>query len=207
MNADGRDDRVIPSRSQVRTDLEEFLKNTREEIDSITFAGNGEPTVHPEFEEIVNDTIMLRNRYVPSAKISVLTNAWQVSNAKVARALKKVDNNILKLDSAIASSVSAINRPVNSEFDMDAHIRNLSQFCGTCIIQTLFLTGETVNNTTDAEVSALLRAYAVIQPRLVQIYSLDRKTPFATLHPVTEEFLNEVAAKIKKLGFSVLVTP
>lgn len=207
LNADGREDHVIPSRSQVKESLEEFLKNTNEQIDSITFAGNGEPTVHPEFDGIINDTIMLRNRYMPTAKISVLTNAWQVSNPKVARALKMVDNNILKLDSAIASSVSAINRPVNPEFNMDEHIRLLTQFSGTCVIQTLFLTGDTVNNTTDEEVNALLAAYAKIQPRLVQLYSLDRKTPFSTLHPASEEFLNSVAVRVKKLGIGVLVTP
>lgn len=207
LNADGREDHVIPSRSEVKSALEEFLKQTTEDIDSITFAGNGEPTVHPEFEEIINDTIVLRNRYMPKAKISVLTNAWQISNPKVARALRRIDNNILKLDSAIQSSVKAINRPVNPEFDLDAHIKDMAQFCGTCVIQTLFLKGDTVDNTTDEEVSALLKAYARIQPRMVQVYSLDRKTPFSTLCHASDEFLNDVAAKIKKLGFSVLVTP
>lgn len=207
LNKDGREDRTIPTRANVKEALEDFLKNTNDVIDSITFAGNGEPTVHPEFDSIIDDTIMLRNRYMPKAQISVLTNAWQITNPKVVRALKRVDNNIMKLDSAIPESVTAINRPVNPEFDLSAHIKDLSQFCGTCIIQTLFLTGDTVDNTTDAEVAALLKAYAQIQPRMVQIYSLDRKTPFSTLHPASAEFLNEVASKIKKLGISVLVTP
>ena len=207
LNADGRDDRVIPSRAEVKEKLDSYLKTANEQIDSITFAGNGEPTVHPEFDGIINDTIMLRNRYIPSAKISVLTNAWQVSNPKVAKALKMVDNNILKLDSAIASSILAINRPVSPVFNIEEHIRLLAQFSGTCVIQTLFLTGDTVNNTTDEEVSALLAAYAKIQPRLVQLYSLDRKTPFNTLHPASEEFLNSVAVRVKKLGIGVLVTP
>lgn len=207
LNADGREDRVIPSRTEVREALGEFLKKSTEEIDSITFAGNGEPTVHPEFEEIINDTIVLRNRYAHTAKISVLTNAWQIGNPKVVRALKKVDNNILKLDSAIAETVKAINRPVDEKFDIDEHIKRLSQFCGTCIIQTLFLTGDNIDNTTDAEVAALLKAYAIIQPRMVQIYSLDRKTPIEGLKHASNEFLNEVAAKVKKMGISVLVTP
>lgn len=206
LNKDGRDDKVIPTRQKVRDDLEEFFRGNSEPIDSITFAGNGEPTLHPEFAEIIDDTIRLRNRYAPQTQISVLTNAWQIKNPKVAMALRKVDNNILKLDSAIKSSVLAINRPNNPDFDLDAHIRDLAMFSGNCIIQTLFLTGNTVDNTTDAEVSALLKAYAVIQPKSVQIYSLDRKTPFDTLRPVTREFLDGVAAKIRKLGIGVSVT-
>jgi len=206
LNKDGREDTQLPTREKVRADLEAFFKNNTEPIDSITFAGNGEPTVHPEFDLIVDDTIKLRNSYMPKAQISVLTNGWQIKNPKVAMALRKVDNNILKLDSAIASSVAAINRPNTGAFDLDAHIKDMSQFAGSCIIQTLFLTGDTVNNTTDAEVDALLKAYAVIQPKSVQIYSLDRKTPFETLKPVTLEFLNGVAAKIKKLGIGVTVT-
>jgi len=206
LNKDGRDDTKIPSREKVRADLEEFFKTNTEQIDSITFAGNGEPTLHPHFYEIITDTIKLRNSYMPQSQISVLTNGWQISNPKVAKALKMVDNNILKLDSAIASTVLAINRPNTPHFNLDDHIKAMAEFAGSCVIQTLFLKGDTVDNTTDAEVSALLKAYSTIQPRSIQIYSLDRKTPFDTLKPVTLEFLNGVAAKIKNLGIGVTVT-
>ncbi len=206
LNKDGREDTVMPTREQVYSDLEAYLKGDHEPLDTITFAGNGEPTLHPEFAEIIDDTIRLRNRYAPQTQISVLTNAWQIKNPKVAMALRKVDNNILKLDSALPASVAAINRPNTGEFDLEAHINDMAQFAGNCIIQTLFLTGNTVDNTTDAEVAALLKAYAVIQPKSVQIYSLDRKTPFDTLKPVTREFLDGVAVKIRKLGIGVTVT-
>lgn len=207
LNKDGREDKQIPSRQKVKDDLESFFKSKPEPVDSITFAGNGEPTLHPEFATIIDDTILLRDKYMPKAQISVLTNAWQIGRPEVSAALKKVDNNILKLDSAIASSVSAINQPNNRNFDIDAHIKSMAeQFGGNCIIQTLFLTGPGIDNTTDEEVNALLKAYKLINPKSVQVYSIDRKTPVDGLKQVTQEFLDAVAARIRDLGIEVTVT-
>lgn len=210
LNADGRNDRAVPSREKVSHDLEEFIIKYKNEnnppIDSITFAGNGEPTLHKQFAEIIDDTLEIRDRLLPSAKVSVLSNAWQLRNKKVFDALFKVDNNILKLDSAIASSISAINRPVNPDFNIEQLIEHLAMFKHNCIIQTLFLRGETCDNTTEQEISAWIEALKRIEPKEVQIYSLNRKTPYDTLRHVGIDELNAIAARVNAAGFKTHVT-
>ncbi len=210
LNADGMNDRVVPSREKVAHDLEQFISEytaaSKPQIDSITFAGNGEPTLHKQFAEIIDDTIEIRNRLAPYAKISVLSNAWQIENKKVFDALFKVDNNILKLDSAIPESIMAINRPVNPKVDIERLIDDLSKFKHNCIIQTLFLRGETCDNTTETEISAWLKALQRIEPREVQIYSLNRKAPYESLQHVSKEELDAIAARVQQLGFKTHVT-
>ena len=210
LNADGRDDRVVPAREKVAGDLEEFLAgyiaSGKPAIDSITFAGNGEPTLHKQFAEIIDDTIAIRDRIVPAAKVSVLSNAWQLKNKSVFNALSKVDNNILKLDSAIPASITAINRPMNPNFDIDDLINHLAMFKHNCIIQTLFLRGETCDNTTEEEINAWLDALKKISPKEVQIYSLNRKTPYDTLRHVGIDELNAIAARVQALGLRTHVT-
>lgn len=211
LNADGREDTQLPTRQQVRKALEEKLIAYKqaggEPIDTFTFAGNGEPTLHPDFKEIVLDTQKLRNQYYPDAKISVLTNAWQLDKPAVLEGLLQVDNAILKLDSAIPSTLLNMNRPVSPTFSMDTLIEQLASFRGQCIVQTMFLRGAGVDNTTPAEIEAWLGALKRIQPALVQLYSIDRKVPIEGLEHVGEEELKAIAAKVKKIGLKTLVTP
>lgn len=211
LNADGREDTQLPTRQQVRKALEEKLIAYKqaggEPIDTFTFAGNGEPTLHPDFKDIVLDTQKLRNQYYPDAKISVLTNAWQLDKPAVLEGLRQVDNAILKLDSAIPSTLLNMNRPVSPTFNMDALIEQLASFRGQCIVQTMFLRGAGVDNTTPAEIEAWLGALKRIQPALVQLYSIDRKVPIEGLEHVDEEELKAIAAKVKKIGLKTLVTP
>lgn len=209
LNEDGREDTKIPTRAEVKKALENklvtYIKGNEPTIDNITFAGNGEPTMHPDFNGIIDDTIELRNRYTPETKISVLSNAWHLSRKEVFIALRKVDNNILKLDSAITETVLKINRPVNPNFNLQEHIDNLSKFNGNCTIQTLFLRGNTCDNTTPEEIKAWLDALKIIQPKMVQIYSLDRKTPYDTLQAVPLSELKSIEVKVRKLGLNTLV--
>lgn len=214
LNVDGRNDRNIPTLEEVSQALENKLVEYNSDasnppIDTITFAGNGEPTLHPQFAAIIDMTLAMRDRYAPKAKVSVLTNAWQISRQSVAEALMKVDNNILKLDSAIASTVSLIDRPVNPHFDLDRHIDELARFRHNGIIQTMFLRGEVdgvvIDNTTEAEVSAWLSALRRIEPRMVQVYSIDRKTPYDTLVAVPKDELEAIAARVRAAGFDVYV--
>ncbi|MBP5259400.1 MAG: radical SAM protein [Paludibacteraceae bacterium] len=209
LNRDGRADTVLASRAGIRQELEDFLLAytgaDKPAIDTFTFAGNGEPTVHPEFAGIVDDVILLRNRYQPDAVVSVLTNAWQLDREEVCGALLKVDNCILKLDSAVSDTVRRINQPVNPHFDLDAQIARLARFSGRCVVQTMFLRGLGVDNTTDAEVEAWIQALRRIAPRQVQLYSLDRPAPVADLQKVPVETLRSIAARVEQYGLETQV--
>lgn len=211
LNADGREDTQLPTRQQVRKALEEKLIAYKiadgEPIDTFTFAGNGEPTLHPDFKDIVLDTQKLRNQYYPDAKISVLTNAWQLDKPAVLEGLLQVDNAILKLDSAIPSTLLSMNRPVSPTFNMDTLIEQLASFRGQCIVQTMFLRGTGIDNTTPEEINAWLGALKRIQPSLVQLYSINRKAPIDGLQHISEEELKIIAAQVKKIGLKTLVTP
>lgn len=212
-NAQGTGRSGLPTRELVCRQLEEKLSAMRlagETLDVITFSGNGEPTLHPEFNGIIDDTIALRDRFFPSVKISVLSNATRLDNPLVVEALRRVDNNILKLDSAIEATMRAIDRPVSSSFTVDKVVAELAQFGEQCIVQTMMLRGTTpdgvaIDNTVPAEIDALIEAYRAIGPRQVMVYSIDRKTPCTTLSKVPREELEAVARRIRQAGFDVTI--
>ena len=176
--------------------------------DVITFAGNGEPTMHPDFENIIADTIALRDKHCPAAKVSVLSNATQIHREDVRRALLRVDNNILKLDSAFDETVQLVNKPQGA-YTVARTVELLKAFEGNLILQTMFLRGEylgkRVDNTTEEEVSAWLKLVAEIKPKQVMVYSLDRDTPCQTLEKVEKEELREIAARVEALGITCSV--
>lgn len=198
-NAQGTGTTGLPRREEVRTLLRLKLETMRADnapLNVITFSGNGEPTLHPEFEGIVNDVIDLRNEFYPEVKISVLTNSTRLDNPAVCRALNRVDNNILKLDSGIEETMRRLDRPTSKSFSVNGVIEQLKQFSGTGIIQTMILRGDGIDNTTDAEISALIEAYRLIRPRQVMLYSIDRKTPDELLRAVAPDELRAIAARI-----------
>ena len=212
-NSQGAGTTGLPKREDVSRELEAKLlamKQAGEQLDVITFSGNGEPTLHPHFGEIIDDTIALRDKYFPKVKISVLSNSTRLGNEKVVDALRKVDNNILKLDSAITSTMRLIDQPTSPSFACEGVVKELAQFSGQCVVQTMFLRGEhdgvKIDNTTPQEVEALIEAYKVISPRQVMIYSIDRKTPEQQLEKVTREELEVIAAKIREEGIDVTVS-
>lgn len=209
-NAQGAGKAGLPSRQQVRKDLEDKLSQMKSEgaaLDVITFSGNGEPTLHPEFAGIVEDVRELRDKYYPNAKISVLTNSTMIFTPEVAEALKRVDNNILKLDSGVEDTMRIIDRPNNPDFSVKKVIEGLKQFKGQGIIQTMLLRGEhdgkKIDNTTDEEVKALIAAYKEIEPKEVMLYSIDRPTPEKNLQKVSLDELKKVAEKLKEAGINV----
>ncbi len=211
-NAQGTGTTGLPSREQVRADLEKRLSamhDASDPLDVITFSGNGEPTLHPDFAGIVADTLAMRDKYYPCAKVSVLSNSTRIFSEDVAKALKTVDNNILKLDSAIEPTMRMIDRPVAESFTVERVVEALKQFEGHAIIQTMILRGEhdgrRVDNTTDEEVSALIEAYKAIRPREVMIYSLDRSTPEERLVKVERAELERIADRIRREGIAVQV--
>ncbi|MBO7264942.1 MAG: radical SAM protein [Alistipes sp.] len=198
-----------------REDVREMLDTTLARMiaegttpDVITFAGNGEPTLHPDFEQIIDDTIALRDKHCPQAKVSVLSNATQIHREDVRRALLRVDNNILKLDSAFDATVQLINKPQGG-YTVARTVELLKMFKGELIVQTMFLRGEylgqRVDNTTNEQVEAWLKLVEEIAPKQVMVYSLDRDTPCQTLEKVEKEELREIAARVEALGISCSV--
>ena len=195
-----------PSREQVKTDLEKQLQKMVEEgrlPDVITFAGNGEPTLHPDFAGIIDDTIALRDRYCPQAKVSVLSNATMAFKPDVRDALLKVDNNILKLDTVDPDFIQFVDRPVG-KFDVNKIIDDLAAFHGKVIVQTMFLKGKyqgrDVDNTGDYYVTPWLKALEKIKPEAVMVYTIDRETPAHELLKATPAELDAIVARIKALG-------
>ncbi len=210
-NSQGTGKAGMPPRAEVARLLEEKLRDMRdkgETLDVITFSGNGEPTLHPEFPEVIEDTLRLRDRYFPQAKVSVLTNSTRIFDPKVAEALKRVDNNILKLDSAVEDTMRTIDRPVSGQFTVDRVVDGLRQFAGTGIIQTMLLRGEYcgkhIDNTTPEELEALAKAYKEIRPREVMIYSIDRETPAEHLQAVPHEEQRRIADWFRAQGIPVM---
>ena len=202
-NAQGPGKAGIPARAEVKKLLEAKLadmKQKDEPLDVITFSGNGEPTLHPDFKGVIDDTIELRDRYFPNVKISVLSNSTRINQEPVVEALKRVDNNILKLDSAIDSTVRLIDRPTYPTYSVDSIVDSMKQFGKDLIIQTMFLRGShdgtPIDNTTDHEVDALIEVYKKLKPREVMIYSIDRKTPEENLVKVEKDELLKIAEKI-----------
>lgn len=205
-NAERRPSKKLPAREDVARALEKKLLEMQENCefpDVLTFAGNGEPTVHPEFEAIMDDTIALRNRYCPNAKISVLTNATLITRDSVFNALKKVDNNILKLDTVNSDYISFLDRPTG-RYDLEKIIERMKAFDGKAVIQTMFLKGEVngydVNNTGDAFVLPWISAIKHIAPREVMIYTIDRETPQQGLQKATREELDRIVCMLEKEG-------
>ena len=202
----------IPSRKDVYNALETKLQEmlaANETPDVITFAGNGEPTLHAEFEAIIDDTIELRNKYCPTAKVSVLSNSTRVHKPHIFSALNKVDNNILKFDTAVDRTLQLMDRPTGKHINVAWFIEHLKKFEGHLIIQTMFLRGEykgeKFDNTTDIEVDAWLKALEEIRPQQVMIYTIDRETPVQQLQKISQEELNIIADKVRKMGLEVSV--
>lgn len=203
----------MPSRQQVYDALRKQLELMQQEgpkPDVLTFAGNGEPTMHPHFPEIVDDVIALRNEFFPEAKVSVLSNATQILHQKVFDALMKIDNNILKLDTVSNAYIHLLDRPVSSTYDVNKIIEKMTAFKGHCIVQTMFLKGEfegkNVSNLADEYVIPWLEALTTIGPEEVMIYTIDRETPAHQLQKATHEELDAIAAKVEAQGLKCQVS-
>ena len=177
--------------------------------DVITFAGNGEPTMHPEFEAIIDDTIALRDELCPSARVSVLSNATMIGRESVRRALERVDNNILKLDSAFDATVQLMNKPQQAAYTVERTVGEMERFEGRMILQTMFLRGrvweQPIDNTTEREVEAWLKIVERIRPQRVMVYTIDRDTPLETLEKVSVEDLRRIAERVEALGIECSV--
>lgn len=200
---------VLPTREQVRIALDTKLSSLDIPLDVITFSGNGEPTLHPDFLGIIEDTCALRNQYYPDAKISILSNSTQLGRHEVIEALRLSDNRILKLDSAIDATMRLIDQPVNSKLTVEQIEQWLSMFNGDFTLQTCFLRGEyhgqIIDNTTPEELSAWYAAVERLHPKQVMIYVIDRATPLQTLSKIPAHEMEAIAAPLRQKGIDVIV--
>lgn len=185
-----------------------ILKKNKIELDSITFAGNGEPTLHPKFSEIIDHTILLRNEFYPNVCISVLSNSLMLKDESIRNSLKKIEKPILKLDAGSERTFQLINKPINHR-SLEWVVEHLKYFNGNLIIQSMFLKGEIdgeiVDNTNKYEVDKWITLLEIIKPLEVMIYSIDRPTPQQNLSKISRIILEEICEKVKLKGIKARV--
>ena len=202
----------LPTRQQVREALASNLSPlaSSPQIDVITFSGNGEPTMHPDFLGIIQDTCALRDQYCPNAKVSVLSNSTQLGRVEVVQALKLCDNRILKLDSAIDATMRLIDKPVNPHLTVAQVAEWLKIFDGDFTLQTCFLRGEyegrIIDNTTPEELQAWYEMVELLHPKQVMIYVIDRATPLKTLEKIPADKMEKIAVPLREKGIDVVVS-
>ena len=207
-NADGLGDRRLPTAEELREALRAKLTACREAgtpIDSITFSGDGEPTLNPEFPEMVDITLALRDAFFPAAKVSILSNATRIGREAVFEALRKVDNPILKIDAATTELVRRINRPVGGGYDLDEVVANLRRFEGNFILQTMFLRCPDFDSTAPENVEGWLRIVRELRPREVMVYTVDRETPLKGIAKVSPEEMAEIVRPLVEEGFKIQI--
>lgn len=212
-NADFKPKQKRPSREEVKSALESKLLSMKAENmlpDVITFAGNGEPTAHPMFAGIIDDTIFLRDTYCPECKITVLSNATMLHKADVVEALRKVDNNCQKLDTVNTDYIFRLDRPQNPTYKAENVVDQLCGFQGRVVVQTMFLAGELdgkdISNTSEDYVTPWLDALQKINPQKVMIYTIDRETPSKLLQKANRETLDAIAEKVRARGLVCTVS-
>ena len=202
LNRDHRPTLPLPTPAEVSAKLETKLQEMVAEgqlPDVLTFAGNGEPTCHPHFAEIIDDVIRLRDQYCPEAKVSVLSNSTMIHRQSVHDALMRVDNNILKLDTVDPIYINKVDRP-NGDYDVHDVIDRMKAFNGHVIIQTMFMRGIHVDNTGEEYVEPWLEAIKAIKPQQVMIYTIDRETPTQGLEKASHEQLDAIRDRVIAAG-------
>ena len=204
---------TLPTRKDIREALRHNLIALSQQAirpDVLTFSGNGEPTLHPDFEGIIADTCALRNQYCPEAKVAVLSNSTQLARADVIRALQQCDNRILKLDSGVDETMQAIDQPLNHELTVAHIVQYLSLFDGDFTLQTCFLRGEhngiRIDNTTPQELEAWYQVVEQLHPAQIMIYVIDRATPCQTLEKISRKQMDAIAQPLRDKGFTISVS-
>lgn len=206
-NRDGLDDRVLPTAEDLRRDLTAKLRECRENgtpIDSITFSGDGEPTLHPDFAEIVDITLELRDRYEPGAKVSVLSNATRIGRDDVFQALRKVDNPILKIDAPTDALAGAINQP-QCDYSVRQVVEDLRRFEGDFVLQTMFLRAPGFDSSAPEVLEGWMEIVRELRPREIMVYTIDRETPMKGLEKFTVAQMQEMVRPLAEEGFRIQI--
>ena len=206
-NKDGRDDTRLPRAAEVREALENKLKQLAKAgtpVDSITFIGDGESTINPDFPQIIDDTLALRDRYYPSAKVSVLSNATQVHRPEVFAALRKVDNPIMKIDAPTNELAQKINKPAPG-YDVNRVVEALKQFEGDFVLQTMFLKSKDFDSSLPEVLEGWMDIVRLLKPREIMAYTIDRPTPEEGLEKFTVEEMKAFLNPLIQEGFNVQI--
>ena len=206
-NRDGRGDRRLPAAADVRAALEDKLQKCLLDgthIDSITFSGDGEPTLNPDFPRIIKDTLMLRDAFCPEARVSVLSNATRVCRDEVFEALKLVDNPIMKLDAPSNALAARINQP-QGEYDVDGIVAALSRFNGDFVLQTMFLRGPGFDSSAPEVLLPWMDIVRRLHPREVMVYTLDRPAPMKGLEKFSEEEMRSLVQPLVDEGYKIQI--
>ena len=206
-NKDGRNDTQLPSAEKVRKALETKLQQCQCDgvnIDSITFSGDGEPTINPEFPRIIDDTIALRNKYYPNSKITVLSNATMVHKSEVFNALRKVDNPVMKIDAPTNEWIEKINHPAPG-YDIHRVVEALKQFHGDFIMQTIFLKSKDIDSSSPEVLSGWMDIVRLLKPREIMAYTIDRPTPEEGLQKFTVDQMRALLQPLINEGFVIQI--
>ena len=206
-NRDGRNDTVLPTAEKVRTDLERMLVRLAQKdtpVDSITFSGDGEPTLNPEFPQIIDDTLRLRNQYYPQAKVSVLSNATRVHMPEVFVALRKVDNPIMKIDVPTNELIARVNQPA-SGYDIARVIESLKQFQGDFVLQTCMLRGNGFDSSRPEVILPMMDIVRLLKPREWMVYTIDRATPMQGLEKFSPQEMKALVQPVIDEGYRVQI--
>lgn len=206
-NKDGRGDRQLPTAEDLRQTLTAKLQQCLADgtpIDSITFSGDGEPTLNPDFAAIIDITLELRDRYYPNAKVSVLSNATRIGREDVFQALRKVDNPILKIDAPTAALAAKINQP-QCDYDVDQVVEDLRRFEGNFVLQTMFLKAPEFDSSSPEVLEGWMRIVRDLRPREIMVYTIDRETPMKGLQKMTVDQMRELVQPLLDEGFRIQI--
>ena len=206
-NKDGRGDRQLPTAEDLRQTLTAKLQQCLADgtpIDSITFSGDGEPTLNPDFAAIIDITLELRDRYYPDAKVSVLSNATRIGREDVFQALRKVDNPILKIDAPTAALAAKINQP-QCDYDVDQVVEDLRRFEGNFVLQTMFLKAPEFDSSPPEVLEGWMRIVRDLRPREIMVYTIDRETPMKGLQKMTVDQMRELVQPLLDEGFRIQI--
>lgn len=206
-NKDGRDDKMFPTLSDIEAALEQKLSKAAEEgvrIDSVTFSGNGEPTMHPDFAKVIDITLRLRDRYFPDAKVSVLSNATMIGREDVMKALLRVDNPILKIDASSDELIGKINKPVGA-YRLSDVVENLRKFEGNFVLQTMFLRSPEFDTAAPEALKGWIEIVRELKPAEVMVYTIDRETPDKSLGKYTVEEMREFVRPLLEEGYNIQI--
>ena len=206
-NKDGRGERQLPTAEDLRQTLTAKLQQCLADgtpIDSITFSGDGEPTLNPDFAAIIDITLELRDRYYPDAKVSVLSNATRIGREDVFQALRKVDNPILKIDAPTAALAAKINQP-QCDYDVDQVVEDLRRFEGNFVLQTMFLKAPEFDSSSPEVLEGWMRIVRDLRPREIMVYTIDRETPMKGLQKMTVDQMRELVQPLLDEGFRIQI--
>lgn len=206
-NKDGISDKLFPSLADIEAALEKKMSKAISDglhIDSVTFSGNGEPTVHPDFPAVIDVTLRLRDKYFPQAKVSVLSNATMIGRPAVFEALRRVDNPILKIDASSDELIQQINKPMG-RYVLAEVVRDLKRFDGNFILQTMFLKSPDFDTTTPEAIQTWIEIVREIRPREIMVYTIDRETPDKRLEKYTVEQMTAFVQPLLDDGFKIQI--